>query len=64
MPLFRAPGFLSLARTFALFPGLLAADPIALFPAFNPCLAFSCLLAVRLELFDLRFAMIYRCQLG
>ena len=55
IPLFRALGLLPVARTLALLSGLLAAEPIALFPAFNPCMAFSCLLVVRLAIFDFRW---------
>ena len=48
-----ARGFLSLGLALALFPGLLAADPLALLPVFRPLEPFAALLAVLFELFDL-----------
>jgi hypothetical protein len=59
MALFLARGLSSLARTLALLPGLLAAEPEALFPDLAPCRALTCLRRVLLELFDLGLAMAY-----
>jgi hypothetical protein len=48
---------LSLDLVLALFPGLLAAEPLVLLPAFRPLAPFAALLAILFELFDLALAI-------